>query len=186
MQIRNSPDRFGLPAQALHWLTALCMLGAWLLGTTTDSFPRGEPRAQALALHWSLGLLVLGFALARLALRATDTQPREPTTMARWEVIAAKAAHVLLYALMVALPLSGLATAFFQGRTVSVFGLFTVPALFERDRALGRSVKEIHELFANGMLVVAGLHALAALRHHFMLRDDVLRRMLPWTSGQRG
>ncbi len=184
MQMRNSADRFGLPAQALHWLTALCMLAAWLLGTVVDEFPRGEPRAQVLALHWSIGCLVLALALGRLAMRATDRPPDDPPTMARWEAGLARIAHLTLYAIMIALPLTGFATAFAQGRTVSIFGLFTVPAMIGADRALARSVKGVHELLANGMLAVAGFHALAALRHHFLLHDDVLRRMLPWGGGR--
>ena len=180
MNLRNTADRFGLPAQALHWLTALCMFAAWVLGTIAEDFPRGDPRDQVLSLHWSLGFLVLAFTLGRLALRASDTPPPEPSTMARWEVALARIAHLVLYAIMIALPVTGLATAAAQGRTASVFGLFTLPAMIGADRALARSVKGVHELLANGMLAVVALHALAALRHHFLLRDDVLRRTLPW------
>jgi cytochrome b561 len=180
MQWRNGADRFGATAQLLHWLTALFMLLAWLLGTFEDAFPRGEPRAQALALHWSFGLLVLALACARAAWRAIDRLPPEVPGVAPWEHRVAGLAHLLLYAVMVALPLTGLVTAWAQNRGVTVFGLFTIPAAIAADRPLGRTLKGLHELIGNAMLLLVVLHALAALRHHFILRDAVLRRMLPF------
>jgi cytochrome b561 len=83
---------------------------------------------------------------------------------------------------MLGLPLTGLFTAFAQNRVVAVFGLFVIPPLIGADRALARSIKGIHSLLGNIMLVLVGLHVLAALRHHFILRDAVLRRMLPFGS----
>jgi cytochrome b561 len=182
MQWRNSAERFGVAAQTLHWLTALFMLLAWLLGTFEDAFPRGEPRAQVLALHWSFGFLVLALACARAAWRVVDHLPAEVPGVPAWEHRVAGLAHLLLYAIMVGLPLTGLFTAYAQNRAVTVFGLFTIPPLIGPDRALGRTIKSVHELLGNAMLVLVGLHALAALRHHFILRDAVLRRMLPFGS----
>jgi cytochrome b561 len=180
MQWRNSAERFGVTAQTLHWLTAVCMLAAWLLGTFDDAFGRGATQAQLLALHWSFGLLVLAFACGRAAWRAVDHPPAAVRGLAAWEHHAATLGHVLLYAVMLGLPLTGLFTAFAQNRVVSVFGLFVIPPLIGADRALGRSIKGIHSLLGNIMLAVVGLHVLAALRHHFILRDPVLRRMLPF------
>src|SRR5262245_58447933 len=85
MQWRNSAQRFGLPAQLLHWLTALFMLTAWLLGTFDDAFPRGEPRERALMVHFSFGLLVLACACARAAWRAVDHLPAEVPGVPAWE-----------------------------------------------------------------------------------------------------
>jgi cytochrome b561 len=182
MQWRNSAERFGLPAQLLHWLTALFMLLAWLLGTFKDTLPRGAPREQALALHWSFGFLVLALACARAAWRAVDHLPPEVPGVAAWEHRVAGLAHLALYAIMVGLPLTGLFTAYAQNRAVTVLGLFTIPPLIGADRALARSIKDVHELLGNAMLVLVGLHAAAALRHHFILRDAVLRRMLPFAA----
>jgi cytochrome b561 len=183
MQWRNTAERFGVTAQTLHWLTAICMLAAWLGGTFDDAFGRNdETQAQILALHWSFGLLVLAFACARGAWRAVDRPPAAVPGVAAWEHHAATLGHVLLYAVMLGLPLTGLFTAFAQDRVVSVFGLFTIPSTLGADRALARSIKSIHSLLGNVMLVLVGLHVLAALRHHFILRDPVLRRMLPLRS----
>jgi cytochrome b561 len=186
MQWRNSAERFGATAQLLHWLTALFMLAAWLLGTFDDAFGRGEPQARLLALHWSFGLLVLAFACARAAWRAVDRRPAAVPGVAAWEHHAATLGHLLLYAVMLGLPLTGLLTAFAQDRVVAVFGLFTIPPLIGAERALARSLKGIHELLGNVMLVLVGLHVLAALRHHFILHDPVLRRMLPFRPSATG
>jgi cytochrome b561 len=187
MQWRNTAERFGVTAQTLHWLTAVCMLAAWLGGTFDDAFGRNNAtQAQILALHWSFGLLVLAFACARGAWRAVDRAPPALPGVAAWEHHAATLGHVLLYAVMLGLPLTGLFTAFAQDRVVSIFGLFTIPSMLGADRALARSIKNIHSLLGNIMLVLVGLHVLAALRHHFILRDPVLRRMLPLRSGAAG
>jgi cytochrome b561 len=187
MQWRNSAERFGVTAQTLHWLTAVCMLAAWLGGTFDDAFGRGgETQAQILALHWSFGLLVLAFACARAAWRAVDRPPAAVAGVAAWEHHGATLGHMLLYAVMLGLPVTGLFTAFAQDRVLSVFGLFVIPPLIGADRALARSIKDIHSLLGNVMLVLVGLHVLAALRHHFILRNPVLRRMLPLRSTPAG
>jgi cytochrome b561 len=87
--------------------------------------------------------------------------------------------HVLLYALLVVTPLVGIYLAFLRGNEVTFFGLFTIPAPIAVDREAARPVQEVHEVLANGLVILAMLHAVAALAHHFVLKDDVLRRMLP-------
>lgn len=91
----------------------------------------------------------------------------------------AKAAHLALYALLIVIPLLGVLLTWLRGDALSFFGLFTIPAPFSPDRDTARSIKAVHSLLANGILILVGIHSLAALWHHFVRKDDVLKRMLP-------
>jgi cytochrome b561 len=104
--------------------------------------------------------------------------------MSGMEIAAAKGAHFLLYALMIGIVGLGITLTWLRGDALTFFGLFTIPAPMTPDRDLAHQVKELHELCADGILVVAGLHAVAALWHHYVRGDDVLTRMLPRRSAR--
>ncbi|RWG76624.1 cytochrome b [Mesorhizobium sp.] len=164
----------------LHW--ALFALVVLLYGLTfgEEFYPRGDPAVDAIwRLHISFGLLLAAFVLWRVVLRGVKGAPELPAEMSPLEQTAAKVGHFALYALLVALPVLGILLTWFRGDSLSFFGLFTVPAPFAADRATARTIRELHELCANGILIVAGVHALAALYHHFIRRDAILTRMLP-------
>jgi len=176
---RNDAQGFGGISRLLHWTAAGCVLGAWLLGTFIDDLPKAwEPRV--LFVHVSFGLLVAATLLGRLGWRvASPAPPAIATPFDPWLAMAALAAHVLLYALLLMVPLSGIVLQFARGQALPVFGLFDIASPWVRDRAFARSVKEVHELLAHALLVLAVLHAGAALFHHHVLKDDTLARMLP-------
>ncbi|CAO3418956.1 cytochrome b [Azospirillum endophyticum] len=172
--------------KTLHWLIALLIVGVYLLTFGEDFYPRGDPmRATIWWLHISFGLTLLGLVLARIALRLTRGTPALPPEMTPVERGASHAVHFGLYALMLAIPLVGVALTWLRGDTLSFFGLFTIPSPVTADRELGRSVRGVHDLGANLILVLAALHAAAALWHHFIRRDNVLTRMLPGRGGNR-
>ena len=158
----------------LHWLTALLIAVAWVGAQVIDLFPRAA-RPPVLSVHLAVGLavglLLLGRAMLRFGGRAV-LPPAEPGLLER----AGRATHLLLYALLAALVVLGLANAW--ARADSLFGLVSLSAV-PAERGLRRTIGGLHELAANAILVVAGLHAAAALFHHYVLRDGVLRRMLP-------
>ncbi|MDG4883931.1 cytochrome b [Mesorhizobium sp. WSM4884] len=164
----------------LHW--ALFALVILLYGLTfgEEFYPRGDPAVDAIwRLHISFGLLLAALVFWRVALRGMKGAPSLPAEMTAAEQAAAKVGHFVLYALLVAIPVLGILLTWFRGDALSFFGLFTVPAPFAPDRATARTIRELHSLCANGILIVAGIHALAALYHHFVRRDEILTRMLP-------
>jgi len=172
------------PSQkGLHWLIFLLVIGLYGITFAEDLYQRGTPeRAMVWWLHISFGLLLAGAVVARLGLRLTRGAPNLPSSMSVNEQRLAQLAHLGLYALMIAIPVIGVVLTWLRGDTLTFFGLFTIPAPFAPDRELGRTVKELHELAANLILALAGLHAAAALWHHYVRRDDVLTRMLPGSN----
>ncbi|MBV9237895.1 MAG: cytochrome b [Xanthobacteraceae bacterium] len=175
MRLTNSKDRYGAVPQFLHWAVVALVITAWLLGQFIDDLPRGT-----LAIHIALGLGVLVFLVARLAWRFSDPPPEpEPTALGPWLDVAGRLAHYLMYLLLALVPIAGIVTQFARGDAVSIFGLYEIASPWVKDRAFARSVTEVHEILANALVIFAGLHAVAALVHHWILRDRTLLRMLP-------
>ncbi|MBA8882094.1 cytochrome b [Phyllobacterium myrsinacearum] len=169
--------------KTLHWAVFVLVIGLYGLTFGDDLFQRGDPnRAFAWWLHISFGLLLAALVGWRIVLRLMRGAPDLPSSMTGIEQVTAKVGHAALYALLIAIPTLGILLTWYRGDALSFFGLFTIPAPFSPDRETAKSIKELHGLCANGILILAGLHALAALWHHFIKRDDVLKRMLPGRS----
>jgi cytochrome b561 len=180
MQWGNSKFGYGALPQALHWLTAICVVVGWLLGQFIDAFPKGPPRAWALWTHITLGECVVLFLIARLVWRMADPPPPlEPTRFGRALKVAAKLGHYTLYALLLAVPCVGIVAQLKRGNPLPVFAAFSFASPWPADRAAAHSILEVHELLANTLLILAGAHAAAALIHHYVWRDRTLVRMLP-------
>lgn len=178
MQWRNSPDRYGAGLVTIHWLMVVLIAGGWLLVQLKDLTPDDWHRPVQFV-HNSAGLLVLMLLIIRLAWRLVDPPPAiEPTRFGQMAIWAAKAGHGALYLLMLAVPIAGITLVFAAGRNLNVFGLFEIASPWTRDRAFAGSVHEVHEWLANALIILALLHAAAALVHHWVLRDQTLRRML--------
>jgi len=174
--IPADPERYDRATITLHWLTAALVLLLWSSAQIIDFFAKGAPRWNMLGVHMSLGLLLAFVLLARIAWRLFGAQhlaPAEPGLLG----LLARSTHLLLYALLLAQVLLGFTNAWVRGD--HVFTWFVIPAFDPADKALRKDVGELHDLFANLILIVAGLHAAAALIHHYVMRDSVLKRMLP-------
>ncbi len=165
---------------ALHWISAALVVALWTIGQTIDVFPSGPLRVDYRSLHIVLGLVLGGVFVVRLTWRLTGRRRLPPLDHGMLHV-AAEATHWLLYALLLAAVGLGIANVWVRGD--SFFNLFSVPAFDPGNRALRQQVGDWHALAANTILIVAGLHAAAALFHHYVLRDATLRRMLPWSMG---
>src|SRR5512143_2273907 len=177
MRFRNSPDGYGAIPQTLHWLTAGLVAVAWALGTFDDVLPRGAARAAGLFVHISAGLAILALLVVRLLWRLADPPPQpEITALGVW---LDRAGHLALYALLITAPVAGIVLQFARGDALPLFGLSEIPSPFIADRAFARSIKEVHELLANALAILACMHAAAALVHHWVFRDRTLVRMLP-------
>jgi len=169
------------PSQkALHWLTVLLVPVLYGMTYAEDLFARGSAaRATLWWLHISLGLTLIGVTALRIVARIVWGAPPLPAAMKGLERLGAHAALLTLYGLLVLVPLLGVATAWYRGMGVTLFGLFAIPSPVAADRTVAHSIQGLHNLTATALLVLAGLHALAALWHHYVRRDDVLTRMLP-------
>jgi cytochrome b561 len=180
MQLRNSPEGYGAISQTLHWLTVGLVALGWALGTFDDVLPKGAARAAGLFVHISAGVAILAVLQARLLWRLADHPPLpEPAVFGIWLDWAGRLAHYALYALLIAAPVAGIAVQFARGDALPLFGLFEISSPWVADRAFARSVKQVHELLANALVILACLHAAVALVHHWVFRDRTLLRMLP-------
>lgn len=177
--------RYDTFTQALHWLTLIAVAGAFVSGQLMDDMPRGAAKTQLISTHISVGLLVLTFTVLRLARRIAAPQPA-PIPGAPLVQMAAKAMHLSLYLLLFIVPIAGMAMVWAKGRTVGFFGLFTLPPLIGPDRDLAHRLGEMHEIGANLIVVLAGVHAVAAIVHHTMLKDGAIGRMLPFGTPRHG
>lgn len=175
-----SATQYSPTQKTLHWALFVLVLAIYGLSYGDDLFPRRDPnRALIQWFHISFGLLLAGLVSWRVVLRLSEGAPELPSSLTGTEKALAKAGHLALYALLIVIPMLGIIVTWFRGDALSFFGLFTIPAPFSPDRDVARSIKEIHGLCANGILILAGLHGLAALWHHFVRKDDILKRMLP-------
>jgi cytochrome b561 len=179
-------DRYGAIAQAFHWLTAVLVLAAFVLG------PGGpEERVYAASrdadrqLHETLGLSVFVLVILRLLWRALDERP-DPPLVPRWMGFGAKAVQAALYVLLVAVPLTAITGAWLEGHPLTLVAGWRIAPLLPASHDAGAVVAEIHGWLGDVILWIAGLHAVAALHHHFLLKDGVLVSMLPrWAARPR-
>jgi cytochrome b561 len=184
MPLKNSSRSYGWGSIALHWLMALAVLGLFGLGywmVELDYYNEWYRRAPDL--HKSIGITLLFLWILRVAWRLRQQALDPLETHKDWEVKVAHIAHVALYGLMLLIMLSGYLISTADGRGIDVFNWFTVPSVGELFTNQEDITGDIHKWLAYGILGVALLHALAALKHHFIDKDRTLRRMLK--SGEK-
>ena len=162
---------------AFHWISAALVAVLWTIGQTVDFVPSGPLRIDYRSVHMVLGVALGAILLARLGWRLTRRETLPPIDRGFLLVIA-RITHWLLYALLIVAVGLGLANVWVRGEVI--FNLFQVPAYDPGNRALVRLIGGWHALAANTVVIIAGVHAAAALFHHYILRDATLRRMLPW------
>jgi cytochrome b561 len=181
MAIRNTTLRWGAVAQFFHWLIVALIIVQVTLASIADDLPLGMKKLAMLARHKSVGITILGLVALRLLWRWANPTPTLPSTLKPYERVLANITHVGLYILLFALPLSGWMMSSARGFPVSWFGFIQLPDLVPKNKALYDTFLTTHVSLVWTLYVIVALHVLAALKHHFMLKDDVLRRMLPFT-----
>ncbi len=175
----NSRTEYGIASKALHWLTAvgiigLIGLGAWMVGLSYfDSWYN-----RALALHRSIGMVVLGLGALFAAWKLVSPSPPLQEELRPWERLAARAAHAFLLAAMLVIPVSGYLISTSAGTGFPFFGLGEIPALFDKSDALRDLAIAVHYYAAYGVAVVLLVHAGGAIKHQFIDKHGTLRRML--------
>jgi len=172
----QSPVHFDGKSIRLHWITAVLVVLLWCIGQTIDWFPRGTPRVSMRSLHISLGVVLGLVILYRIWWRSTAGVRLPPAGIGKLKTLAT-AIHFLLYVGVVAAVALGITNVWVRGDTI--FNLFTVPKFDPTNKPLRDAVEELHALMAHAVMVLAALHASAALVHHYLWKDQVLRRMLP-------
>jgi cytochrome b561 len=166
-------------AKSLHWLMALMIFGLLALGFYMSDLPLSPEKLQYYAWHKWAGVSVFALVWLRLVWRITHRPPAWSDNLSRPMQWTAHAGHFFLYALMIAIPLSGWLMSSAKGVQTVWFGVLPIPDLIGKDKALGKSLAELHEALNIGLLLLIAGHAAAALFHHFFHKDDTLRRMLP-------
>lgn len=183
MRWRNTNDGWGALAKAFHWLIALAIVINIPLGLWADALPLSTTKVEAFYWHKSVGLTVLWLAVLRLLWRFTNPTPRLPAAMPGWERVLAHGSHLLLYVAMIAMPVSGWVVNSAANFPLDLYGFIPVPDLVPGtmdEEAIEGIAAAIHYWLFIGICVLLTAHVAGALKHHFIERDDVLRRMLPF------
>jgi cytochrome b561 len=176
--------RYTAVAISLHWLLAVLLLGMVALGFTMHDLHLSPLKLRLVNWHKWTGVSVFLLAVLRLAWRAGHAPPQPPAGMSPLLRVAAKGLHLALYALMFLIPLSGWVMSSAKGFQTVWFGVLPLPDLVRKDPALGDRLLELHETLNLLLLLLVAGHLGAALKHHFIDRDDVLVRMLPRIGGR--
>jgi cytochrome b561 len=179
----TSTERYGTPAIAFHWISVVLIVVVGTLGLLHDSWPK---RTQSfwINIHALFGLLVWMLVVARFGWRSRHTPPALPADVGTLTARLSRLVHGSLYALMFVVPILGVVTFIWHGRVFD-FGLFRLDFGVRSNRAIFHPTEDIHGYLAYALFALVGLHVLAALWHHFVRHDGVLRRMWPVYKGDR-
>jgi cytochrome b561 len=179
MPIKNSAERWGSVSIGLHWLTFLLIVGLGTVGLIMTDLPTSPFKIQIYTLHKSFGLTVFALSLLRVLWRLVTSVPKPEPGSPRWQNSLATVTHGALYALLLAIPLSGWLFNSAAGFPLKWFGLFALPKLSGFNPGLKAFARDMHETLFYVLAALVLIHAAAALYHHYRLRDRVLARMLP-------
>ena len=183
MPLRNSAEAYGSLAKFRHWSIVVLVVSQWFLVEAAEEAGKDTPeRAALMGWHISSGMLVLLLAVARIVWKVAEGGRPAPLGEVVWQRKAAAAGHGILYLLILLQPISGWLVVSTGGRPIDFFGWFAFPALAAKNHELHETLEAVHETLFDALVVVAVVHIAAALYHHFLLKDDTLRRMLPFTG----
>ncbi len=179
IMLRNTQNSYGSISKSLHWVMALAVIAMLIIGFTRESFD--EPlKSQMMGYHEELGLTIMGLLIFRLYWRWGNPVPTLPITVASWERTASRLGHYLLYVLLGVMIASGWAKSTAGGYTPNFYGLFELPMPFiPVDTSVKHLAKQIHVTAVWFLIGLISVHILAALNHHFIHKNNVLKRMLP-------
>lgn len=179
MCFKNTENRFGIIAQLFHWgIFALFVYMYYLALTMMDMKPSPE-KWSMYGLHKSWGMVILFLVFLRISWRMMNPVPKDPEGFSKMQSLVAKAGHYALYLAMIVMPVSGYTMSMAGGHGITVFGAWKVPDLIGVDKPLGGLAHDVHEISSTVIYFLVAAHVLAALYHHFIRKDDVLKRMLP-------
>ncbi len=172
-------NHYTATAKSLHWVMAVLIIGLLALGFYMEDLPLSPDKLKLYSWHKWTGVTAFLLVLVRLAWRAGHRPPPLPASMPKVLQLAAHGGHLALYGLMLAMPLSGWLMSSAKGFQTVWFGLLPIPDLLAKDKALGDLLQNVHATLAVLFVLILVGHVAAALKHHFIDRDDILTRMLP-------
>jgi cytochrome b561 len=178
MPLKNTQDSYGFLAKFFHWLLFLMLVGAIIAGNINEGLPDGPEKYEAITLHKAFGSLILMLVPARLGWKLANPTPAPATGVSASQHKLGTAMHWLLYVLMLAQPISGVLMSQSAGYPVSFFGLFDLPTILAKDKAVMQIFHTAHGVIWIALVIAALGHIGAALHHHFKLKDKTLTRML--------
>lgn len=179
MALRNTDRSWGTPAKLLHWGIALLIFTQFALGWLAVTWRLSPTKLELYIWHKSFGVLILTLVAVRIFWRLLNPVPRLPLETSPAEQLAARASHALLYGLMLAIPVSGWVINSAAGIPLRVFWWFPLPAIAPVDKGLEALAKQVHFALFIVLAIVLVVHIAAALRHHYIKRNNLLTRMLP-------
>lgn len=177
MALRNTQVEYGAVAKWLHWLVALGIVALVVLGLLQSDMDSGPQRTTIRELHGSIALLVLALMVVRLAWRWTQVTPAHPPGIPGWQRASAALVHGAIYIAVFVQLVSGALAVATGGKPLAFFGLFSIPLPVAEDRDNHELLEEVHEAGWKLLAALVTVHVLAALYHHFILKNDVLKRM---------
>ena len=177
--LKNTTNSYGVVAKGFHWLLFLMLTFSIVAGNFLASMPKGAEKLQAAGMHKSFGAVILMLIMLRLVWRLINKTPRLPDETTAGEAFMATAMHRGLYVLMFAQPLSGIMMSQAAGFPVSFFGLFEFPVFLDKNPELAKTFLSIHGTVWILLIIAVIGHAGAALHHHFIRKDNVLKQMTP-------
>lgn len=177
LQLRNTLERYGSINILFHWVIASIIIFQIIVGLYATELPVSPIKLKLFRLHKEWGFTLLFLTLLRLAWRITNPLP-DLSSLPAWERISARFVHWMFYILLILLPITGWLTSSAAGIPISYFGLFTFPDLVPANESLRTAFATAHEVFAYSFIAFLTLHIAAALKHHFIDKDTILRRML--------
>lgn len=175
--MKNTANSYGVVAKSFHWLLFVMLTFSVVAGNFLADMPKGPEKLEAAGMHKSFGAVILMLIMLRLVWRLINEIPRLPDETTAGEAFIAKAMHWGLYVLMFAQPLSGIMMSQAAGFPVSFFGLFEFPVFLAKNPELAKTFLSIHGTVWILLVIAVVGHVGAALHHHFIKKDNVLKQM---------
>lgn len=178
--LENAKTRYSLALITLHWLMLALIIAVYFAIEYREFLPRGsDERAATKAWHFTLGLTVFSLAVARLIVKAFSPVPAIVPPPPNWQRLVSSVVHVALYALMLGMPIAGWLILSGEGDPIPFWFGIELPPLIAPNKELAETIEEVHETFGKIGYGLIALHAAAGLAHHYLFRDNTLKRMLP-------
>jgi len=178
MPIKNTPDRYGIVARYLHWLIVIGITIMLIIGFFHDYIGDKALRSTFMRFHMSLGILILVLMVLRLLWALTSHKPQPLPNIPRWQQIASKAAHGLLYAVLILMPISGWVMVNAHGGSPVFFGLFKLPAIVPANKAFASFMSDVHSFLAWTIIVLVAIHLIAIIKHLVVDKHNLFKRMI--------
>ncbi len=172
MSSKNTNVSYGWVSKCFHWIMLVIIFTQFYIGANMEQLKMGRE-------HFSIGLGIFMLMVLRLIWRAKNPVPEMPEATGKLQTMAAHGLHILFYALLIGMPIAGVAIVQSKGFPVSFFGLFSLPTFFAESKSAAEVAETVHEIFAKSTFIAIVLHFCVAMYHHFIRKDNILKRMLP-------